>query len=133
MTARITQAFAAALVAGALVSATSVDAQPATVDAHWRAFVGCWDPISPDGITVSDPKGLRVCVLPAAGRSAVDIVNVTNGKVAERTHVEATGEPHQIGREGCTGVESAQWSADSLRLYLKAELTCDGVKREGAR
>ena len=130
MTARLTQATAAAaLVAGALASTPAASHAQTAGDGRWRAFAGCWEPISPDGIGAADPKGLRVCVLPSAGPSAVDIVNVTNGKVAERTHVEATGQSHPIGREGCTGVESAQWSADSLRVFLKAELTCDGVHR----
>jgi len=131
MSTRIMQSVAAALVVGVLAS-TTAQAQTAqnTGETRWRAWVGCWEPVSPDNvISTADAKAMRVCIVPSGGRSAVDIVNVANGKVAERTHLDATGERHPIGREGCTGVESADWSADNLRVYLKAELTCDGVQR----
>jgi len=135
MRVRITQTMAVALAAGALAAAAAGTAQaqsgtPASVDTRWRAWVGCWEPVTPDNvIATADTKAMRVCIVPAGGRSSVDVVNVVNGKVAERTRVDATGARKQIGREGCTGVESAEWSADSTRVYLKAELTCDGVQR----
>ena len=43
-------------------------------------FLGCWEPINQDGVPTDD-KGMRVCVLPSTGNSAVDIVNVVNGAV----------------------------------------------------
>jgi hypothetical protein len=126
--ARITRLAALAVAAGTL-AATSAGAQAGiTQDTRWRAWIGCWEPVGPDG-GAGDAEGMRVCVVPAAGSSAVDIVNVTNGAVAERTHVEASGEKRTIGREGCTGVESAAWSPDNRRVYLTAEITCDGVRR----
>ncbi|AHG88913.1 hypothetical protein J421_1376 [Gemmatirosa kalamazoonensis] len=131
MRARITYTLAATLVVGALASTTAGAQSGAQTDTRWRAFVGCWQPVSPDNAitTTDDAKAMRVCVVPSGGPSEVDVMNVVNGKVAERTHVDATGAKHEIGREGCTGVESAEWSADGLRVYLKADLTCDGVKR----
>jgi hypothetical protein len=135
MRVRITQTMAVALAAGALAAGAAGTAQaqsgtPASVDTRWRAWVGCWEPVTPDNvIATADAKAMRVCVVPAGGRSSVDVVNVVNGKVAERTRVDATGAQKPIGREGCTGVESATWSADSLRVFLKADLTCDGVQR----
>ena len=127
MTVRMTQLAAVAVLAGT-VAATSAQAQVGTQDTRWRAWIGCWEPVNQDG-GPADDKGMRVCVLPSAGNSAVDIVNVVHGAVAERTHVEASGERRGIGREGCTGVETAAWSPDNRRVYLKAEITCDGVRR----
>lgn len=128
MTIRTKYAIAASLVAGVLAAAPS-HAQSAGADTRWRAWLGCWEPITPDGGTPLEAQGLRVCVVPSTGTSAVDIVNVANGKVAERTHVEASAEKRAIGREGCTGVESAAWSPDNRRVYLQAEISCDGVRR----
>src|SRR5689334_5253962 len=111
MRVRITQTMAVALAAGALASAAAGTAQaqsgtPASVDTRWRAWVGCWEPVTPENvIATADTKAMRVCVVPAGERSSVDVVNVVNGKVAERTRVDATGARKQIGREGCTGVE----------------------------
>lgn len=134
MRARILPAVGAAL-AGALASgafaAASLQAQTAAAgETPWRAWIGCWEPVTPDNvIATADAKALRVCVVPGSSPSVVEVLNVASGKVTQRTRVDASGARAQIGREGCTGVESARWSDDRLRVYLTAELTCDGVQR----
>ena len=103
------------LVAGALAS--SLDAQ---TDSRWTAFLGCWE---------SSTVALQwVCVVPAAegGASAVDLVTVADGRVAARERVAATGERVASERDGCTGWEIAEWSAQGQRVYLRSTHACPG-------
>lgn len=113
----------------ALTAAAPAHAQAAP-DGRWQAFVGCWEAVAPDGAPIAEMKGTNVCVLPASGRSTVDVVMVKNGKAETVSHVEATGEKKTIGRDGCTGVESAEWAADGQRVYLNADINCNGVARK---
>jgi hypothetical protein len=80
--------------------------------------------VQPEGTTVGEGAERMVCVLPAAGTSGVDVVTIAAGKVADRTRIVATGERRESAREGCSGWESAEWSADGRRLYRRAEYTC---------
>ena len=106
-----------------LLAAASAAAQTGNPDARWRPWLGCWSTVSPN---TTKP----VCVVPAPGTSAIDIVVVGDGKIASREHVEANGERRRSERDGCTGWESARWSADSRRVYLQSEFECpSGQKR----
>jgi hypothetical protein len=100
-----------------LAAASTAFAQTGQPDTRWRPWLGCWSTVSP---STTKP----VCVVPAPGTSAVDIVVVADGKVASREHVEASGERRRTERDGCTGWESAQWSSDSRRVYLQSEFEC---------
>src|SRR5256885_603015 len=114
----------------ALTAAVPLAAQAGvTPDGRWQAFVGCWQAVGPDGAVLADARETNVCVIPAAGRSAVDVIMVKAGKTETVSHVEATGEKKAIGRDGCTGLESAAWSADGQRVYLSADINCNGVAR----
>lgn len=129
MRARITHLAAAALVgiaAAAPAGAQSQQSQP--TDTRWRAWVGCWQAVGVETIGPAEGQAGRVCVVPTS-ETAVEIINVAGGAVASRTQVDGSGAPRTIGREGCTGVERAEWSADRERVYLKAEITCDGIRR----
>lgn len=120
----------AALLGTALaIAASSAAAQPSPGDTRWRAWVGCWEPVAQPGTMAPDASSLRVCVVPAGSPSAVDVVNIANGKETSRTRIDASGDQHTIGRDGCTGVEQAQWAPSNARVYLRGEITCDGVRR----
>jgi hypothetical protein len=123
---RISGAIAAGMTVAAF-TAQPVLAQGAN-PAGWSAFLGCWEAIGPDGVPVAGDK-TRVCVRPSAGPSAVDVVTVREDRIASTTHLEATGAPQAIGKDGCTGTEKSSWSADRQRVYLSADITCDGVHR----
>lgn len=121
----------AAAVAGTVAFAFSprpVSAQQAT-DARWRAWTGCWQPeASRAPLTTTS----AVCVLPAKGNSAVDILVVSGKSVTSRSHIEADGVAHPVSRDGCTGTERANWSASGTRVYLHESMTCDGpISRNG--
>jgi hypothetical protein len=111
-------------VAGALVlaAASAATAQTVSPDMRWRPWLGCWSTVAPS-------TTMPVCVVPAPGTSAVDIVVVGDGKITSREHIEANGQRRRSERDGCTGWESAQWSADSRRVYLQSEFECSSGKR----
>ena len=112
---------AAALLGGRTAPAWAQDAQ---ADPRWLAFLGCWES--------SDAAGQWLCVSPAAGASAVDLVTVVGGQVVSRERIAATGERLPSTRDGCTGWESAEWSAQGQRVYLRTEYACAGGVRRGA-
>jgi hypothetical protein len=67
-----------------------------------------------------------VCVTPAAGTSAVTIASIAGGKVTGRELVQADAQDHAVSRDGCTGTESAQWSTEGTRVYLRSQFACSG-------
>lgn len=132
---------ASTLVAGALVfaGAAPARAQSVAADGRWQGWIGCWqqtmeptDAGTPPAVSLDGTQAPLLCVIPAAGTSAVDIVTVADGKVATRDHIEATGQQRPTTKEGCTGVETAQWSADSRRVYLRSEYACQGGPKRTA-
>ena len=104
-------------------------------DARWDAWIGCWAPVAgqygaPRELGGTAPT--RVCVAPAQGTSAVEIVTVAMGKVLDRMRIEADGVPHPVSRDGCSGTEMAHWAMTGTRVYVGTELTCaGGVQRRG--
>jgi hypothetical protein len=114
------------LIAAWFVAPGIVSAQTTQADPRWHAWIGCWSS-SQNGLTGA---AARVCVVPTAGSSAVDIVTVANARVVSREHVEANGERRASQRDGCTGWETARWSGDGRRVYVQSEHQCAaGAKR----
>jgi hypothetical protein len=111
------------LVAGALLFARGTPGwgQDAQVDPRWLAFLGCWE-----SSTVAQ---LQVCVVSVAGTSAVDLVTVADGQIAARERITATGERVASPPDGCAGWESAEWSPEGQRVYLRGESECTGGAR----
>ena len=119
----------AAIVSVAGLAGVTRAAAAQGIDARWRAWTGCWRPVSTQGPL---PAATAVCVVPAQGTSAVDIVTVNGKSVDNRVHVVADGIAHAVSRDGCSGTEKATWSAKGTRLYLSEAMTCDGgITRSG--
>jgi hypothetical protein len=116
--------FIAACVLGILVVCPrGAAAQSTAADPRWNTFVGCWasGPLDAFSGSLSRP----VCVVPAGG-SAVDILSIVDGRVASRERIDANGEQRPTERDGCSGWQSARWSADNRRVFLKSEHQCAG-------
>lgn len=96
--------------------------QSETTDPRWQPWLGCWEPAPAS----SPAQSSVVCVVPAWRSSVVDIVTISDGKEISREAVDASGARRRITKEGCDGWQSAQWSSDSRRVYLRSELTCQG-------
>lgn len=111
------------LVALLLAGSFAPHAQAQTVgDPRWQSWLGCWTAVQNDTMM----PATAVCVIPAAGTSAVDIVQIADLQVIARTHVDADGTPHPSVRDGCAGWDRAEWSPDGWRLFLHAEHECSG-------
>jgi uncharacterized membrane protein YgcG len=113
-----------------LAAPCSWAAQTPQRDSRWQPWLGCWTPSPAPAGVLSESTAQQVCVVPAAGTSAVDIVTVSGNRILSREHVEASGEHRKSERDGCVGWESAEWSSDARRVYLQSEYDCTGgVKR----
>jgi hypothetical protein len=111
----------------AVAAAAPATASTSTADPRWLPWIGCWIPTTATSdVAPALSQSQRVCVVPTDGSSGVDVVNVADGAIVSRVHVDATGERRPVTREGCSGWESAQWSAAAGRVYLKSEVTCAG-------
>ena len=110
----------ACLVLTAVLTSSPAHAQTPQGDRRWDAWLGCWS-TTQNGLTAA---AARVCVVPGSGASAVDIVTIAGGRVTSREHIEANGERRASQRDGCSGWETARWSADGRRVYVKSEHQC---------
>jgi hypothetical protein len=100
-----------ALFSAALASA----AQAAQPDDAWLALAGCWR-------AEGDTSQRSLCVVPDG--EGVRMITLNAGKIESETRIVANGQPRSITQEGCTGTETANWSADRQRVFLRAELNC---------
>jgi uncharacterized membrane protein YgcG len=110
------------------VAAGAQNTQLAASDARWTPWIGCWQASSRDAVTqdLAPNKSLPVvCVVPTAGSMSVDLVTVEGG-TATPERVDANGTRREINREGCNGWETAQFSKDAKRIYLRSEHLCSG-------
>ncbi len=89
------------------------------VDSRWAPWVGCWRAVD------EAAEAPVVCVVPLPGESAIEILSVVDGQVVSRESISADGRQHAVSRDGCEGWERAEFSADSHRVYVRSELTCD--------
>ena len=113
------------------------------IDPRWDAWVGCWQaermPVSLQSETTSElgdlalppeapgatiPGAPIVCVIPTSDASTVQVTTVAGDKIVARDSIAVTGEKRARARQGCTGWESATWSSDGTRVYLRSEDAC---------
>lgn len=118
---------AAGLMSALALAASTATAQDSGIDPRWQAWLGCWEAVDPEGnpATLGTP-GPRVCVIPAAGTSAVEIVTLVGDSIALRQRIAATGEQVAGSKDGCTGWDRAQWSSGAQRVFLRSSYTCPG-------
>ena len=71
-----------------------------------------------------------LCVVPTDAASSVDVLTIADAKVAARERIDVSGTERPVSKEGCSGTEHAQWSANNLRVFLRSDLVCTGsIKR----
>lgn len=120
-------ALASMLLVSALTLPGTGSAQSAVPDSRWLPWLGCWQPVNveaPDSAGVA--RAPTVCVIPASGQSAVEVVTVANRAVTTRERIEASGQQRPRADEGCSGSERVEWSQDGRRLYRLTEHACPG-------
>jgi hypothetical protein len=114
----------------ALALPNSGHAQQAVAGPRWQGWIGCWS-ASPSRVREDGPEAQRiVCVTPTSEPDAVDVSAIADGKVVTQNRIDASGATHDVTAPGCTGTESARWSGDGRRVFLKSHVTCDGLATE---
>jgi hypothetical protein len=119
-------------------SAASAAAQ--TPDRRWNDWVGCWSLVADANVAQLPPAedaagGIAGPIRPGGSRDAQVCVSPSQGGAVLRTMVGgqpvltqtivADGADHPVSEGGCTGTQRAQWSADGLRLFTRAQVACD--------
>lgn len=93
-------------------------AEAQEVDSRWVPWIGCWQAVDE---TAAAPL---LCVVPLTGEAAVEMLTIVDGQVVARESIFTDGQQHAVSREECEGWESAEFSGDSRRIYVRTELTC---------
>jgi hypothetical protein len=133
MTTRLmtTAALLALLAAPAAVAATpdSFAGEPAAVAASqagpgWSAWIGCWRPTDEGA-----PLNTMVCVVPGETATSVRMISLEDGSIVDESVMHADGVARAVEDGGCTGTETAGWSQDARRVFVRTELDCAGVRR----
>lgn len=91
----------------------------------WAAFLGCWQaPAESSG--VAENQAARItCVIPVEGDPlSAEFVEFENGAETGRSRIRADGTIGAFAAGECSGRESARFSADGARVFLRGELTC---------
>ena len=96
---------------------------------RWRAWLGCWA-AAVDTSRLLSPGSRVVCVAPTDDANIVDVSAFSDGQVLSRDRIDASGRPHVVDVNNCTGTESAQWSDDQRRVFLRSSVVCDGIPRQ---
>jgi hypothetical protein len=122
---RTLAAFALLLVAALpMRAAAQAPVSASAVAPTWDAWLGCWRAVGEEALG----DGV-VCVLPGDDATSVRIVTVEGGELAGETMLRADGIARAVDEGGCTGQESAYWSRDGRRVFVRTELDCNGVRR----
>ena len=127
---RITLATVAAAALAAAIP-TSSGAQQIVLGPRWQGWLGCWSAAPAQRLRETGPDAPRiVCITPTADGDAVDISAIAEGRVVSRDRIDASGTTHAIEAVGCNGTQTARWSADGRRVFLRSTVTCDGTPTE---
>lgn len=86
----------------------------------WTAWYGCWTPLGSAGADAP-----WTCVVPSAGSTAeAEFVTIRDGRELRRVSLRADGARRAIEAAGCSGWESASFSVDGARVYVRGEIAC---------
>jgi hypothetical protein len=90
---------------------------PAEMDRRWLPWLGCWQGDS--------SSSLIVCLVPASGTRGVERVTIDGRAIVSRDRIIADSVTRRFTREGCRGIETAEWSSTGHQVFLRAEFTCN--------
>ncbi|MEP6731085.1 MAG: hypothetical protein ABJE10_10630 [bacterium] len=127
----IVRTSSAALTAIAFALATPSSAHAQTVAGpRWLGWLGCWSVAPADGPTEGLNAPRTVCITPTSDADVVNISAVAEGKIVSRDRIDASGRPQAIEANGCRGTQTARWSGDERRVFLKSSVNCGSVQTE---
>ncbi len=122
-----------AFLAGAVMFTvmTPVDAFSQEMDTRWLPWLGCWAPVAGEAEAAAADRSL-LCVRPAEGQDAVELLSVVGGVVESVDILSATGQRRETALEGCEGWQSGSFSTDASRVYLRTDEVCEGGQRRAS-
>jgi hypothetical protein len=111
--------------------------QPA--DQRWAPWIGCWELVlenardaatrpSPSrrALPSTSPSRPQICIEPSG--VGVTLTTRVAGQQAIQQTIVADGLEHPITDAECRGIQRAEWSGDSRKIYSRADLTCSNDK-----
>jgi hypothetical protein len=115
-----------ATILGVAIGAGAAPAEAASPNpgGGWLAWFGCWEPVGEDA-----RGGTVVCVLPGERATDARIVTWVDGERTAETLLHADGVARTVEEGGCVGSETARWSSDGRRVYVRSEFDCGGLGR----
>jgi len=93
------------------------------IDARWQPWLGCWQ--AADLTTGAPLAGAPLLCVRTVPGGEVEFTTVGDVESTTRSIV-ADGRQIAISDAGCTGWESATFSRDARRVFLRSEFTCSG-------
>jgi hypothetical protein len=102
----------------------TVELTPPTQEPGWQAWHGCWQ-----AVTDGAPEDRLLCAVPGADAAEIRLITVAGGMRAEEIVLRADGTPRPIAEGGCAGQETARWSVDGRRVFVRTELDCGTFRR----
>lgn len=106
----------------ALLTAASAVAQTTAFSTHAAAWFGCWIPSE----LQAPAREVRVCVVPTSQAGALRLITFAGDEQIREETIEADGAKHTISEDRCSGERVSRWSASGVRLFVSAELRCEG-------
>lgn len=94
----------------------------AAANAHARDWFGCWVPAE----LQAPARSVQVCVVPTAQAGALRLITFAGDEQIREETIEADGAKRTISEDRCSGERVSRWSASGLRLFVSAELRCEG-------
>ena len=131
LTRRTTLAALAAAAAALTLANPAPGGAQQVLGPRWQGWLGCWSAAPSDRLRETGPDAPRiVCITPTPDGDIVDVSAIAEGRVVSRDRIDASGATHAIEAPGCKGSQSARWSADGRRVFLRSVVTCDGTPTE---
>ena len=99
-----------------------------TVDARWLPWIGCWELLSDrvDQEETKDATDSYVCLTPRADEPGIGLSTLVDDEVILEETLIADGNQRSVDSGGCNGWQTANWSSDNHRIFVRSELDCDG-------
>lgn len=116
----------ALLMAGPLTSGAGAQ----DLDTRWLPWLGCWE--GEASVQPAGDEAPMLCITPLPGGEGVRLETFTMGELVSTEAIHTDGEPRQVEREGCVGMEEGEFSADGDRVYLRSSFVCEGGTEQTA-
>jgi len=111
--------------AALFLAASPVSAGERPTDPRWLPWLGCWQ-------STEARDDHLICIRPLDDDLGVEMVTYADGSIVSQEILRADGEQRALTREGCNGWESAEFSEDGKRVYLRSEFACEGDVRRNS-